>query len=44
MKGFPKVGLLALVALLAAAAMGTSAQAATINPYHMTPSNLTIAP
>jgi hypothetical protein len=33
MKAFPKVGLLALVALLAAAAMATSAQAAlTINP------------
>jgi hypothetical protein len=33
MKGFRKVGLLALVALLAAAAMATSAQAAiTINP------------
>jgi hypothetical protein len=32
MKAFPKVGLLALVALLAAAAMATSAQAITINP------------
>jgi hypothetical protein len=32
MKAFPKVGLLALVALLAIAATATSAQAVTINP------------
>jgi hypothetical protein len=32
MKAFPKIGLLAVVALLAAAAMATSAQAVTINP------------
>jgi hypothetical protein len=32
MKSFPKVGLLALVALLAAAAVATSAQAVSINP------------
>ena len=32
MKAFPKVGLLVVVALLAAAAMATTAQATTINP------------
>jgi hypothetical protein len=40
MKAFPKVGLLVLVALLAAAAVATSAQAVSINPDNTAVSGL----